>query len=162
MVASAALSRREVSAVDADELVNSVHEVMRSVLHRAHPALEAEGISMGQFWALHLVSSLGSASVSTVARHLSVSAPTICAKVDDLEAAGLVHRHRSERDRRAVELTLTAKGRKVESRIWSRIGRLMAAAAVDLPPDDLATAVRVFRELNQRLDPTDGRPGGAP
>ena len=162
MVATAALSRRAVSAPDAEQLVASVHEVMRSVLHRVHPTLEAEGISMGQFWALHLVSSLRTASVSTVARHLSVSAPTVCASVDQLEAAGLVVRERSARDRRAVELSLTAKGHRVESRVWSRVGQLMAEAARGLPPADVATAVRVFQELNRRLDPTVGRPGGIP
>jgi len=152
MVATAALVHREASHPEAEQLVASVHEVMRSILHRIHPALEAEGISMGQFWALHLVSSLRAASVSTVARHLSVSAPTVCANVDQLEAAGLVTRHRSERDRRAVDLSLTPKGRRVESRVWARIGRVMAGAAEELPPEDVATAVRVFRELNLRLD----------
>ena len=161
MVAAAVLARRE-SSTDPDELVASVHEVMRSVLRRLHPTLEAEGISMGQFWALHLVSSLRSASVSTVARHLSLSAPTVCANVDQLEAAGLVTRQRSERDHRAVDLSLTPKGRKVESRVWSRIGRTMADAAGDLPPEDVSTAVRVFRELNRRLEPSGVAPGGRP
>ncbi len=160
MVATAVLDRREPSPGDADQLVASVHEVMRSVLHRVHPVLETEGISMGQFWALHLVSSLRSASLGTVARHLSVSAPTVCANVDQLEAAGLVIRHRSERDRRAVELSLTPKGRKVESRVWGQIGRVMAEAAEDLPPKDLATAVRVFQELSRRLEPATVGAGG--
>lgn len=152
MVASAALNQRESQA---DQLVTGVHEAMRSVLHRMHPTLESEGISMGQFWALHLVSSLNSASLSAVARHLAVSAPTVCASVDQLEASGLVTRHRSERDRRAVEILLTAKGRKVEARVWSEIGRTMSDAARGLPREDVATAVRVFHELNRRLDPSD-------
>jgi DNA-binding MarR family transcriptional regulator len=158
MVATAALAPREMSPPDSEQLVSSVHEVMRSVLHRIHPTLEAEGISIGQFWALHLVSSLRSASVSTVARHLSVSAPTVCANVDLLESAGLLTRHRSEKDRRAVDLSLTAKGRKVEARVWSRIGRLMAEAAQELPAEEVATAVRVFRELGRRLEDSETRP----
>jgi DNA-binding MarR family transcriptional regulator len=158
MVATAVVVSRESTTRDAELLVASVHEVMRSLVHRVHPTLEAEGISMGQFWALHLVSSLRSASVSTVARHLAVSAPTVCANVDLLESAGLVTRHRSERDRRAVDLSLTAKGRKVEARVWGRIGRLMAAAAEQLPPDDVAAAVRVFREMSLRLDATANIP----
>ena len=116
---------------------------------------------MGQFWSLHLVSSLGSASVSTVARHLAISAPTVCGNVDTLEAAGLITRHRSERDRRAVELSLTPKGRRVEARIWARIGQLVADAGGALPSEDLATAVRVFRELHRQLDAAESRPGGA-
>lgn len=161
MAASTPLLRSPATPTNAEELVSSVHEVMRSVLHRTHPTLEDEGISMAQFWALHLVSSLRSASVSTVARHLAVSAPTVCANVDQLEAAGLVTRHRSERDRRAVDLTLTAKGKKVEARVWAQIGRLMTEAAAGLPREDLATAVRVFREMNRRLEPAGRGPGGA-
>jgi MarR family transcriptional regulator, organic hydroperoxide resistance regulator len=159
MVATAALLRRDARPGDADELFGAVHSVMQSMLRRSHPALESEGISMGQFWAMHLVSSLQSASLSTVARHLSVSAPTICAKVDDLENAGLLTRHRSERDRRTVVLSLTPKGRRVEARLWARIGRMMAEAATELPPEDIATAVRVFREMNRHFDATGGRPG---
>jgi DNA-binding MarR family transcriptional regulator len=161
MVASATLLRPPSRPPGAEELVSSVHDLMRSVLQRTHPTLEAEGISKPQFWALHLVSSLQSASVSTVARHLSVSAPTVCASVDQLEAAGLVTRHRSERDRRAVYLSLTPKGKKVEARVWAEIGRLMTDAADGLRREDVATAVRVFRELNRRLDPATSGPGGA-
>jgi DNA-binding MarR family transcriptional regulator len=161
MVASAALVRSRATSPGVDDLVSSVHEVMRSVLRRSHPTLEAEGISMGQFWALKHVSSLGSTSVSAVARHLAVSAPTVCASVDKLEAAGLVTRHRSERDRRAVDLSLTAKGKRVEARMWAEIGRLMTDAAAGLPREDIATAVRVFREMNRRLEAPPARPGGS-
>ncbi|HYA54536.1 MAG TPA: MarR family transcriptional regulator [Thermoplasmata archaeon] len=148
----AASLSREMLPRDAETLVTSVHEVMRSVLRSVHPTLEAEGISMGQFWALHLVSSLRSTSVSVVARHLSVSAPTVCGNIDQLESAGLVTRHRSERDHRAVELTLTAKGRRVEARVWARMGQVMTEVAGELPGSDVATAARVFRELNRRFE----------
>ncbi len=160
MVDRLRLAPRFAGSPDAEQLADSVHEVMRSVFHRLHPVLEAEGISMGQFWALHLVSALRTASLSTVARHLSVSAPTVCASVDQLEASGLVVRQRSARDRRAVDLSLTAKGRKVEARVWGEIGRTMSLATQGLPREDLATAAKVFRELALRLDPSLGRPGG--
>jgi MarR family transcriptional regulator, organic hydroperoxide resistance regulator len=162
MVSPAALLRPGPATSDAEELVESVHDVMKSVFRRLHPAVEAEGISVGQFWALHLVSSLRSASLSTVARHLSVSAPTVCASVDSLEALGLVSRQRSERDRRSVELSLTGKGRRVEARVWAQVGRLVSEAAGDLPRKDVATAVRVFRELHRRLDASPGPSREAP
>ncbi|MGC2288669.1 MAG: MarR family winged helix-turn-helix transcriptional regulator [Thermoplasmata archaeon] len=157
MVATALLAPHEPVRSAPEQLVNVVHAMMKSVVHRLQPSLESEGISTGQFWALHVVSSLQSASLSTVARHLSVSTPTVCANVDQLEAAGLVSRHRSERDHRAVVLALTPKGRKVEARVWARIGRLLNEAAAGLPAADISTTVRVFEELQRRLDPaTDG------
>jgi MarR family transcriptional regulator, organic hydroperoxide resistance regulator len=137
---------------DADELVESVHRTMKSVFRHLSPALGDEGISMGQFWTLHTISSLDVAPLGAIARGLGVSSPTLCATVDELEAAGFVARHRSDKDRRVVELSLTPKGRRTESRIWVRVGGLMGVAARDLPPEDLKTAIRVFRTIYRQLD----------
>jgi MarR family transcriptional regulator, organic hydroperoxide resistance regulator len=154
MVATALLQAR--SSPGGTPLVLAVDEVMRSVHHALQPALEAEGISMGQFKALHIASSQSPVSLSSVARHLAVSAPTACVSIDALEAAGLLTRRRSERDHRTVDLALTPKGRRVEARVWDRIGRLIEEAAEPLSADDVTTAVRVFRELARRLGPTGG------
>lgn len=144
---------------DSAQLAELLHEVMRDALQRLHPTLARAQITMGQFWALHTLSSLEGASVSTVARYLGVSPPTVCASVDQLESAGLVARHRSERDRRAVDLSLTARGRRAEATVWREVARLMAEAADHLPADDVATTVRVVRELHRRLEPAvRGRP----
>jgi DNA-binding MarR family transcriptional regulator len=144
--------RAPAASVEPEDLVSSVHEVMGSVLRRMAPTLESEGITMGQFWALHLVSSLGRTSLTSVARHLSVAPPTVCGNVDQLVRAGFVSRHRSERDRRAVELSLTPAGRRLEARIWRAVGQLMRSVTDELPPEDVATATRVFHELQIRLD----------
>ncbi len=157
MNAALRTSPTSLRSVSPENLVGSVHEVMGALLRRVAPTLEDEGITMGQFWALHLVSSLGQTSLTAVARHLSVAPPTVCANVDHLVRAGFVARHRSERDRRAVDLTLTPAGRRLEARIWRAIGEVMRPAASDLRPEDVATATRVFRDLRTRLDgPTVG------
>jgi DNA-binding MarR family transcriptional regulator len=142
---------RPSGANEIPRLVDFVHDTFLAALRRLHPTLAHEGITMGQFWALHTVSSLESASLSTVARYLGVSSPSACQNIDQLEAAGLVRRHRSERDRRAVELSLTPRGRKVESRVWSAIARVMSEAARDLSTEDVAAAIRVFEVVSRRL-----------
>ncbi|MCI4373035.1 MAG: MarR family transcriptional regulator [Thermoplasmata archaeon] len=139
-------------ALEPEDLMSSVHEVMGSVLRRLAPTLEEEGITLGQFWALHLVSSLGQTSLTSVARHLSVAPPTVCGNVDQLVRSGFVSRHRSEQDRRAVELTLTPSGRRLEARIWRAVGQVMRSATDELSGEDVATATRVFRELRIRLE----------
>jgi MarR family transcriptional regulator, organic hydroperoxide resistance regulator len=132
-------------------LFESVHHVVKASLNRIQPTLSEEGVTMGQFWSLHTVSSLESASLNTVARYLGVSAPTLCASLDQLEAAGLVRRARTAKDRRSVALTLTPRGRKVESRVWEEMARVMSSATEGLPASDLAATQRVFRALAQRL-----------
>jgi len=154
MVMSSKTARR---TSEADELVNAIHGVVLSLFRDIAPTFEAEGISKGQFWAMHVLSSKRSASVDAVARHLAVSAPTMCVTVDQLEEAGLVTRRRSAQDRRKVELLLTPRGEEAEARIWSKIGERVSQELVGLPRDDLTTSVRVFRELNRRLDAQGAR-----
>ena len=139
-------------STEVTQLVDLVHEVLQSTLRQLHPTLAKEGITMGQFWAIRTVSSLETASLSTVARYLGVSSPTVCASIDELVAAGLVHRQRSERDRRAVELSLTPRGRKVEARVWREMARVMAEAGRGVDSQDVQAAVRLFREVARRLD----------
>jgi len=152
MVAAVSVLERRSDPHAIVRLIDLVHEVLKSSLRQLHPTLAKEGITMGQFWAIHTVSSLEAASVSSVARYLGVSAPTVCSNIDQLEAAGLVRRDRSERDRRSVELSLTARGRKVESRVWSEVARVMREAGRGLPEADLSASVRVFEQVARRLE----------
>jgi DNA-binding MarR family transcriptional regulator len=134
-------------------LVDIFHDVVRSSLHRLQPIVLEHGITVGQFLALHVVSSMAVASMSDVADRLGVSAPAVSVTVDQLEEAGLVRRRRAERDARRVELVVTARGRALETRVWGRVRREMAGAVRGLPPSDLATAVRVFEEIARRAGP---------
>src|ERR1700677_3517343 len=108
----------ESSPDDAAEVARSIHDIVLSVLPQIQPIVETEQISKAQFLAMHVLSSTKAASMSDVARHLAVKAPTACVTVDQLEESGLVTRHRSARDHRTVEVSLTPKGREVEARVW--------------------------------------------
>jgi len=152
MIAPAPKVEVRPESTEVPQLIDLVHQVLQASLRRLHPTLAKEGITMGQFWAIHTVSSLETASLGTVARYLGVSSPTACANIDQLEAAGLVRRQRSERDRRAVELSLTPRGRKVETRVWREIARVAYEAGRDLDAKDVAAAVRVFREVARRIE----------
>ena len=133
------------SAVPAElALAESIHGLMRAVLHRVQPTLERERLSMCRFWTLHLVSSLPEPTVSTVARHLSVRNPSACTTVDGLVGAGLVRRQRSEKDRRVVELVPTAEGRRAEAAVWRAIGSALRSATAPLPPEDVRTTARTL------------------
>ena len=157
MVSAIKALTRESTTAEVDQLVTSIHDVILSVLHMLPQTAEAEGISKGQFLTMHVLSAVEGASVSDVARHLAVKAPSVCVTVDQLEAAGLVTRRRSSQDHRTVEVFLTPKGRRVESRVWARIGGRIAEAARDIQSEDVAVTVRVFSELNRQLEARDTR-----
>jgi MarR family transcriptional regulator, organic hydroperoxide resistance regulator len=152
MVSTTTEMQRKSAAQEAADFAESVPEMVLLLIRHMQPTIQAEGISKHQFFALHMLNSLPSASVSAVAKGLAVTAPAACVTVDQLESAGLVTRQRSAKDHRTVEISLTPKGRKAEARAWNAIERRIADAVAELPPDDLATTVKVFSALNRRLD----------
>jgi len=76
-----------------------------------------------------------------LARHLGIGAPALSAKIDRLEALGLVRRRAYEGDRRQTELLLTAEGRK-RVRTASVLEPDRVTALLErLTPQEMATAV---------------------
>lgn len=144
---------------EASELAKSVHGMIRVMLRHLQPIVEAEGVSKGQFWAMHVLSGRESASVNDIAQHLSVSPPTMSVTIDQLEAVGLVTRERSSSDRRTVAVSLTPKGRKVEAKVWARIERQISEAVKDLPRSDVATTAHVIQELSRLLESSQKKEG---
>lgn len=108
---------RTASAAPPDTL--AVAERLRPVLVRLARELRREatavGLTAGQVTLLATIRDVPGVGVSDLAQREQVSAPSMCAQVDRLEAAGLVTRTRAAGDapdRRRVDLTVTAEGRR--------------------------------------------------
>jgi len=157
---SVALALDAAPASVEQSLAESIHGLVRGVLHELQPTLEAQGLSMGRFWALHVLSSLEDPTLTRIARHLSVRGPTACASIDGLERAGLVERHRSERDHRIVHLVPTPKGRRTQAAVWRAIGEAFGEATAGLPPEEVRTTARTLAAIVDRLDRTGRSPPG--
>ena len=74
------------------------------------------------------------------------------AYVDRLEAAGLVARTRSERDRRRVELALTEEGVRVLRSARSRRTAWLAARLKGLEPEELAAVEAALPALRKLIE----------
>lgn len=68
-------------------------------------------ISFAQFAVLEALGSLGPMNQRTIARKILRSSASVNVVVDNLERRGLVRRTRSDKDRRHVEVSLTAEGK---------------------------------------------------
>jgi len=71
-----------------------------------------EGMSFGQMVLLRVLVHKGKATPKELAEALNVTTGNITGLLDKLEAAGLVTRTRSAKDRRVVHIELTAKARQ--------------------------------------------------
>ena len=94
-------------------MANDLRPTLLHLNRRLRKELGPLGITGGQAALLWAIRSKPGIGVRELAELEGVSPPAMTAYVDRLEAAGLVARRRSERDRRRVELALPALRRLI-------------------------------------------------
>jgi DNA-binding MarR family transcriptional regulator len=100
---------RVITAQDIDWLVAHLRAVVM-----ASPAVWAgRGMTLLQLIALHLIGALAPVSLTELAQVLGTRPPATSAMVDRLTHTRLVRRTRDPRNRRRVELTLTADAQQI-------------------------------------------------
>jgi len=128
---------------------------------RIEPALQAYDFTFTQWVILmHLRDglALNARELCTQLRHDSGALTRV---IDQLESRGFVSRERSRKDRREVQLQLTAEGRgAVERTIPAVVGCLNTALA-ELTREEVATLTRLLTKLTVSLE-GQGRTDVAP
>jgi DNA-binding MarR family transcriptional regulator len=120
----------------------------------ASPAVWAgRGLTLIQLSVLHLIGALAPVTLVDLAHALGTKAPATSAMVDRLTHAGLVHRTLNPRDRRRVQLTLTAKAEPIIGNIDPDTAKRLHAVLHDMSPltrrhlvDMLIDTIRRFAE----------------
>ena len=92
--------------------------VMNSLTRRVDSHMQPLELTGMQWEPLMLVWLKRADTVAALARVSQVGVPSMTRMLDRLEQKDLLRRERSETDRRVVNLHLTAKGKKVASKIW--------------------------------------------
>jgi DNA-binding MarR family transcriptional regulator len=93
---------------------------------RIAAALASVGLTPARFGLLNLLGTLEGANQQELGSAMGVDPSTMVQLIDELEATGLAKRRPHPRDRRAREVVLTAKGRRLRER-----GRQMASQVED-------------------------------
>jgi DNA-binding MarR family transcriptional regulator len=97
---------------------------------------------------------------SELALLADLSPATATGMLDDLAAAGLVSRVRSDKDRRVVLTSLTDHGRALVQERHARFSPRFVAALSEFSDDELRTAAAVLDRLHGMFDAI--RPGDEP
>jgi DNA-binding MarR family transcriptional regulator len=110
-VAAGVLPERAETSIDPSAtLLRSVRRVAQAIDVRSREIARLTGLTLPQLIVLQAVRSLGEVTTLQISREAAMSAPTVVAVLDKLEAKGLVARYRSTRDRRIVHARLTPAG----------------------------------------------------
>ncbi len=89
--------------------------------------------------------------VQELAAELGIEAPSITRKTQELERAGYIVRRQDPSDKRAVELTLTRKGRSVSNRLWKAQRAGMQQAMSNWSNTDRQQFVTLFQKFSSDL-----------
>lgn len=85
------------------------------------------------------------------AEQLEVEPITLCRMLDRLEEAGMVERRRDPADRRAWQIHLTDKSRKVVARLQQRVDSLVDDMLEGLTEDERMEFARLLRTVGSNL-----------
>ena len=129
----------------------------RSMRERAQLA-RATGISMPQFGVLIQLRFRGNCSITDISERFEVTAPAASQLVDKLVHSGLVERAEDPSDRRAKQITLTAKGKAILEKGMNERYRWLGPLVASLSAKDgekIADALGILTQAAEKLDVTE-------
>ncbi len=123
----------------------------RRIRARANRA-QLDGLSLSQFQLLEPLRSVEALTVGELAESAGVAAPTATRMLDGLARDGLVERHHSAHDRRAVLVSLTAEGDATVATAHARAEEWRTRIFASLEPDEREQAARILSRLADVLE----------
>jgi DNA-binding MarR family transcriptional regulator len=117
-----------------------------------HEATDDGPITVPQYLLLEPLLGGDAFAVGDLAEQAGVQSPTATRMLDGLERAGFVTRSPSPRDRRMVDVRLTAEGRRVVKIRRTQIEEWRRRLYEALPEAERAEAARLLRRLTEALE----------
>ena len=113
----------------------------------------AYGMSFVQWAILMLIRDGMARTAAEICKNLVHDSGALTRVLDQLEARGLIARCRSCQDRRIVELSLTAEGRRMADSMIPRAAEISNQAFADFTHDEAETLIRLLGKLVRGLAP---------
>jgi len=135
------------------DLLKLISELSRALRCCQQQAVLCENVSFSQFFVLDLVAEKGTVKLADLHDILSVEKSTTTRLANPLVKKGMILRKKSDRDSRALCLTLAQKGKEVHRKVWECFSGFIDTIAIrisDQKKEEVYEAVRIF--LNAMRD----------
>jgi DNA-binding MarR family transcriptional regulator len=133
------------------DVANRLRPVLLHLNRHLRREVHTSGVSAGQLSLLSAICDNPSIGVAELAAREGTSMPSVSSHIDRLEDSGLITRRQSERDRRRVDLEVTAEGMRVLRVIRSKRTAWLSARLETLGAGDLATIEAAIGPLEALL-----------
>ena len=134
------------------DVANRLRPVLLHLNRHLRREVHTSGVSAGQLSLLSAICDNPSIGVAELAAREGTSMPSVSSHIDRLEASGLITRRQSDRDRRRVDLEVTAEGLRVLRVIRSKRTAWLSARLETLDDDDLAAIEAAIEPLAALLE----------
>jgi DNA-binding MarR family transcriptional regulator len=124
-----------------DSVLEVIPLVMR-VIRKEFRSRRGPGYSVPEFRSLAFINRSPGASLSEVADHIGLEAPTASKLVEELVQRGLVRREDDPEDRRRVQLTILPKGKKSIDEAYEHTREFLVHRLAHLSEDQRKTVLQ--------------------
>jgi DNA-binding MarR family transcriptional regulator len=139
----------------ADSLGYVMRRCMKLMTHQAEKLFEGRDLTFAQWLALTFIDSGLSSSPGEIARDLSHNTGATTRMLDQLEARGLLERHRDPTDRRGVTLTITPAGHSIVRDYHQGLADLTDRILADFDPSEVQVLMFLLRRVMGALEAID-------
>jgi MarR family 2-MHQ and catechol resistance regulon transcriptional repressor len=133
---------------------------IRLVLWKAAKAIEkidrasiaGTGLQLSEFTIMEVLKHKGPLSITAIGQKVLLTSGSMTAAINRLERKGYVRRRRDASDGRRFHVHLTAVGRSIIDRAYSKHAANLERVAGALTPTDRATLVRLLKSIGRRAE----------
>ncbi|MED4404071.1 MarR family transcriptional regulator [Metabacillus fastidiosus] len=139
------MENRQEKMFEMEALIRSVFKKLR---HELNTVYDKE-LSRNEFFILKNLFENGAKKASDLSKSLDVSASHITAVTDTLIEKGWITRVRSDRDRRIVDIHITAEGESIVQRYEKRKTEFLLSKFTHFTDEEIEVFIRLFQKLQQ-------------
>ena len=138
-----------------DPVSYEVYLALRDTTHYQRQLMQRQfgekGRHPGQGAALGMLAAHEGISQRELADKLHVSAPTVTAMLQRLEASGVIERRDDEQDQRVTRVFLTDAGREMLREVRSVFANVITTGVGSMPEADRRELARLLRQLSDNM-----------
>jgi len=132
----------------AEEVATLMPMIARRILLGFFQSID---ITQTQIFTIMTLSEQSPVRLSQLSKKLQISAPTVTGIVDRLEKSGFVKRIPDNKDRRVINVDLTAEGRHIAKKLKITLKRKWKRLLSKLPPHDQNNYVGILRKIQRTM-----------